>query len=103
MSITPIGPHSGWQISSPQPSNWQNVLSAASSALGLSREALQQQLRTGQSLSAIAHGQGVAQPALIAAISGALQQSGRLSGASAGQLAQIATQLAHRTPGGQRR
>ena len=99
MSIGAIGAQSTTQTQSPQ-SNWQNVLGAASSALGLSTSALQQQLQSGQSLASIAQTQGVSTSSLVSTVAGALSQSGQLSGASAGQLQQIATNRVNRTPGG---
>ena len=68
-----------WQYEHPQStgaaSNWQNVLAAASSALGESSSTVQQQLQSGSSLSWIASSQGVSQQTLVSAIAGALQQN----------------------------
>ncbi len=100
MSISPIGSQNVWSLpSSSQTSNWQNVLNAASSALGLSTSDLQSQLANGNSLSSIAQTQGVSQDTLIQSITSALKQNGQLSGASGSQLQQIATSIANRTPG----
>ncbi len=102
MSITPIGSQTVWSLpSSSQSSNWQNVLNAASSALGLSPSDLQTQLASGSSLSSIAQSQGVSQDTLIQSITSALKQNGQLSGASASQLQQVATSIANRTPSAQ--
>lgn len=103
MSIGSIGSADNWPSaqSSPAESNWQNVLAAASSTLGLSTSALQQQLRSGSSLSSIAQSQGVSQQTLVSSISAALTQNG--STATGSQLQQLATDIANRTPGGHHR
>jgi hypothetical protein len=99
MSVVPIGSSSisTFQQSQSAQSNWQAITSSAASALGLSPSALQQQLQSGQSLSAIAQTQGVSQQSLVQSITSALTQNG--STASASQLQQIATSIANRTPG----
>ena len=100
MSIGSIGSAGLWpsQQTTSAPSNWQNVLNAASGALGLSASALKQQLQSGASLSSIAQSQGVSQQTLVSSISNALTQNG--STATGSQLQQIATNIANRTPGG---
>src|ERR1700689_638529 len=99
MSVVPIGSSSisTFQQSQSAQSNWQAIMSSAASALGLSPSALQQQLQSGQSLSAIAQTQGVSQQSLVQSITTALTQNG--STASASQVQQIATSIANRPPG----
>ncbi|MEA2145359.1 MAG: hypothetical protein QOG59_946 [Solirubrobacteraceae bacterium] len=99
MSISAIAGQSPAQLQSSQQSNWQNILGAASSALGMSTGALQQQLQQGQSLATIAQSNGVSTSSLVASIAGALQQNGQVTGASADKLQQIATNIVNRTPG----
>jgi hypothetical protein len=98
MSISAIAGQSPAQLQSSQ-TNWQNNLGAASSALGLSTGALQQQLQQGESLATIAQSQGVSTSSLVSSIAGALQQNGQASGASDAKLQQIATNVVNRTPG----
>src|SRR5271155_2780811 len=105
----PVGPvdssASNWQYaqqSAGAQSNWQNILTAASSALGESTSTVQQQLQSGSSLSSIASSQGVSQQSLVSAIESALQQSQGASGSNApssAQLQQIATTIANGTGG----
>jgi hypothetical protein len=102
MSISAIGAPSTLTQQAPRQSNWQNMLGAASSALGMSTGALAQQMQQGQSLATIASSKGVSTSSLVSSISGALAQSGQLSGASASTLQQIATDMVNRTPGGHR-
>ncbi len=100
MSVTPISSSSimpSQQQSSSMQSNWKNMMSSLSSTLGLSGNALQQQLQSGQSLSSIAATQGVSQQTLVQSISTALAQNG--SQGSSSQLQQIATNIANRTHG----
>jgi hypothetical protein len=100
MSVSPIGASTTSAVQQPssnQNTNWQNMLSAVSGMLGVSTSALQQQLHSGSSLSSIAQTKGVSQQSLIQSISAALTQNG--SAASGSQLAQIATNIANRTPG----
>jgi hypothetical protein len=99
MSISAIAGQSPAQLQSSQQSNWQNILGAASSALGMSTGALQQQLQQGQSLATIAQSNGVSTSSLVSTIAGALQQNGQVTGASAEKLQQIATNIVNRTPG----
>jgi trimeric autotransporter adhesin len=99
MSISTIAGQSPAQLQSSQQSNWQNILGAASSALGMSTGALQQQLQQGQSLATIAQSNGVSTSSLVSSIAGALQQNGQVTGASAEKLQQIATNIVNRTPG----
>jgi hypothetical protein len=98
MSISAIAGQSPAQLQSSQ-TNWQNILGAASSALGMSTSALQQQLQQGQSLATIAQSKGVSTSSLVSSIAGALQQNGQVPGASAAKLQQIATNIVNRTPG----
>ncbi len=107
MSVGPVDSSAGnWQYaqqSTGAKSNWQNVLAAASSAVGESTSTVQQQLQSGSSLSAIASAQGVSQQSLLSAITGALQQNEQASGSttpSSARLQQIATNIADRAPRG---
>ena len=99
MSISAIAGQGAAQLQSSQQSNWQNILGAASSALGMSTGALQQQLQQGQSLATIAQSSGVSTSSLVSTIAGALEQNGQVTGASAAKLQQIATNIVNRTPG----
>lgn len=102
MSVNSIDSTGGWPLQTTSTQTpWQNVLTAASSALGLSTSAVQQQLQAGASLSAIANTQGVSQQSLVQAITSALTQNGQPASASSGQLQQVATSLANRTLGSQ--
>ena len=101
MSVSPIGAGSISAVQQQPPpsqtSDWQNMLGAVSSTLGMSTSALQQQLQSGSSLSSIAQSKGISQQSLLQTISTALTQNG--STASGSQLQQIATNIANRTPG----
>jgi hypothetical protein len=100
MSVGPIGASATSALQQPpsnQSGDWQNMLSAVSGTLGMSTSSLQQQLQAGSSLSSIAQTKGVSQPSLLQSITTALTENG--STASGSQLQQIATNIAHRTPG----
>ncbi len=107
MSVGPVDSSSNWQYMQPPSgaqSQWQSILSAASSALGERTSSVQQQLQSGSSLSSIASAQGVSQQTLVSAITSALQQNQQGSGSgssssapSSTQLQQIATNIANGT------
>lgn len=99
MSISAIAGQTPAHPQSLPQSNWQNILGAASSALGMSTGALQQQFQQGQSLATIAQSNGVSTSSLVSSIATALQQNGQVTGASADKLQQIATNIVNRTPG----
>jgi hypothetical protein len=94
VAVNPIGGGLSWQAaqqSSPSQRNWQNVLTAASSALGMSTRAVQRQLQGGASLSSIANSRGVPQETLVEAITTALShEQGQADGGPRYQFDELA-------------
>src|SRR5271155_2465472 len=109
MSVNPVDVGGAiWQPQQQSSSNgrgqgdWQNILDAASSALGVSSGSVEQQLQSGSSLSSIAQSEGVSQQTVVGAITSAIQQNEQSSGASgpsSARLSEIATNIADRTAG----